>query len=264
MRGYAQTDSFSIYFQTAITSLNATQTQHIDSLLYAGKIGAGRSVSIVGYADEPGTTTLNKSIADKRAASIKAYLISSGIEPRQIQQCTGLGNLVRTGEDMGQRRVDIVVVGSIPRTPDTALGKNVVLRKPKRTLHDLGKMKPGELMVMENLLFKVSLPVFEKESMPILDELVDVMKEYPALVLKFEGHVCCGTKDTGANKLELGYSLSVLRARAVKDYLVAHDIKSNRLSFQGYGFSRPKVYPEVTQEDMYQNRRVEVRVMANK
>src|SRR5437763_15157338 len=76
---YSQSGSFSIYFPTGVTVLDDAQTRYLDSLLYAGSIRPGASINIIGYADEPGTTTLNKSIAGGRAVAVKAYLLSSGL-----------------------------------------------------------------------------------------------------------------------------------------------------------------------------------------
>lgn len=124
-------------------------------------------------------------------------------------------------------------------------------------------MKPDELMVIENLQFKVSTDTFEPASMPILEELAQVLQDYPGVKIQLEGHVCCGGKVDSAKKLSLGYQLSLSRAQAVLQYLVAHGISASRLSCAGFGFSRPKVFPEKGQEDSYINRRVEIRVIAN-
>ena len=273
--GYAQADSFSIYFPSGIAILDPGQTAYLDSLLYAGRLPGNGVVALTGYADEPGGEALNKAIAGKRAASVKAYLLSSGLENSRIVQCMGVGNLSHTGKDDRQRRVDIVctksgtaapVVAPAPAPHPKAAARAdsaIAAQKRKRSLRDLGIMKEDELLVIENLLFKVSTAEIVKESLPVLNELVDVLKDYPRLKIRIEGHVCCATKSKETDKLKLGYSLSLGRAEAVKDYLEAHQIAAARLSFAGFGFSRPKVYPEVTQEDMSLNRRVEIRVVSN-
>jgi outer membrane protein OmpA-like peptidoglycan-associated protein len=282
LSGHAQADSFSIYYPSGITIPDAVQTAYLDSLLYAGKIPGNGPVRITGYADEPGGAELNKMIADKRAASVKAYLLSSGMEEGRIVQCIGAGNLLHTGNDDRQRRVDIICPKS-PRMPVIASSLKASARtdssiasaakasadsvaaekKRMRSLRDLGKMKEDELLVIENLLFKVSTTEIVKESLPVLNELVDVLKDYPRLKIRIEGHVCCGTKSKETDKLKLGYSLSRGRAETVRNYLQEHQIAAARLSFAGFGFSRPKVYPEITQEDMSLNRRVEIRVISN-
>jgi len=264
--GNCQPDSFSIYFQTGVTSLQPVQIAYIDSLLYSGVIPGKAAISIMGYADEPGSPGLNQSIAGARAASVKAYLLSSGMERSQIRYCRGVGNILPSGNDARQRRVDIVwgrsrADAAIAAGPAPAAAP---ARTPRKGLKALGGMKMNELLVLEDLLFKLSDVQILKESMPVLDELVQVMNDYPALKIRIEGHVCCGSKSKETDKLSLGYSLSLGRAGAVREYLVAKDIDSARIFHAGYGFSKPKVYPEITDADMVLNRRVEIRVIANK
>ncbi len=264
--GNSQPDSFSVYFPSGVAVLQPAQTAYIDSLIYQGAIPGGAIVRIAGYADEPGSRLLNQSIAGQRAAQVKAYLLSSGLEARQIGSCRGAGNIMASGDDVRQRRVDIVwgppgvagpVVGGAPRAAAAA-------GKPKKSLKALGTMKMNERLVLENLLFKLSSPQLMPESIPVLDELVEVMQYYPALKIRIEGHVCCGSKSKEADKLSLGYTLSLGRAGAVREYLMGHAIDSNRIFHAGYGFSKPKVFPEITEADMFLNRRVEIRVIANK
>jgi outer membrane protein OmpA-like peptidoglycan-associated protein len=266
---YGQWDSFSVYFQSGVTVLNDEQTQYLDSMLYTGTVRPGDAINITGYADEPGTTVLNKSIAMRRADAVKVYLLSSGIESSQIVACAGLGNLVRSGDDMHQRRVDIVL-GRMRVPASTSAGKPEAAPKAgpalarKRSLRDLKTMKAGELMVIENLQFKVSTDVFEPVSLPVLQELADVLQDFPGVNIRLEGHICCGGKADSSDRLAMGYKLSLFRAQAVLKYLTSHGISSSRLSCTGFGFSRPKVFPERGPEDSYINRRVEIRVVTNK
>jgi outer membrane protein OmpA-like peptidoglycan-associated protein len=225
-------------------------------------------ISIIGYADEPGCTAINNTIATERATAVRTYLVSSGIESGSIALCKGMGNKMKTGTDPKERRVDIVRGIRdglmIVKTEAKAEAKAEPAVKRKRSLRDLSTMKAGEMMVIENLQFKVSTDSFEKESFPILKELADVLEDFPGISIRLEGHICCGGKTDSSKRLDLGYQLSLSRAQAVLEYLTRHGISGRRLSCVGYGFSRPKVFPERNQEDSYLNRRVEIRVTANK
>jgi outer membrane protein OmpA-like peptidoglycan-associated protein len=261
----AAQDSVSIYFRTGATALDAVQTHYLDSLLYADAINTQKAISIIGYADEPGTTPLNNTIAVQRAGAVKAYLLASGVDPANIVVCKGLGNRAHTGEDMHQRRTDILS-GKVALATRLESTKKVAVDTPKRkrSLRDLKTMKPGELMVLENLQFKVSTNVFEPESLPILKELAEVLQDFPGVSIRLEGHICCGGKVDSAHRLAVGYQLSLSRAQAVLEYLLAHKISGSRLSCAGFGFSRPKVFPERSLQDSYLNRRVEIRIVSNK
>jgi outer membrane protein OmpA-like peptidoglycan-associated protein len=266
---YGQTDSFSIQFRSGVFGLDEAQNARLDSFLFAARILPGTSISIVGYADEPGGTELNNTIAARRAASVKDYLLASGINRNNIIECKGVGNLVPSGEDAYQRRVDILlgkaaVPAVVSKSVTEVAKKEEVAAKPKRSLKELKNMKPGELMVIENLQFKLSTNEFEPVSRPILAELAEVLKELPEMKIKLEGHICCGGKTDSSKRLETGYELSLSRARAVLQYLTSHGISSSRLSCVGFGYLRPKVFPERSLADSYLNRRVEIRVVSNK
>lgn len=263
---HSQTDSFSVYYHTGISTLSEAQKQRLDSLLYDSHLHGQSLIYIRAYADEPGTNTLNNTLASSRAKTVADYLITSGINPAQLAQVAGFGNKVHTGSDYHQRRADILITHSatpIPIAASVQEKKDTLPPRP-RSLRDLKTMKPGEMMVIENLQFKVSTDSFEKVSFPILKELADVLHDFPGVSIRLEGHICCGSKADSSKWLTLGYELSLSRARAVLKYLTRHGISYTRLSCAGFGFSRPKVYPEQTQEDMYLNRRVEIRVVSNK
>jgi outer membrane protein OmpA-like peptidoglycan-associated protein len=49
----------------------------------------------------------------------------------------------------------------------------------------------------------------------------------------------------------------------VNDYLVKNGIDASRLTYKGYGHSRPKVSPEKSPADEQMNRRVEILVLDN-
>jgi OOP family OmpA-OmpF porin len=59
---------------------------------------------------------------------------------------------------------------------------------------------------------------------------------------------------------EYNMGLSLRRANAVKKYLVSKGVAENRLTTQGFGFSKP-VGPNTTPEERSLNRRVELQPM---
>jgi outer membrane protein OmpA-like peptidoglycan-associated protein len=105
---------------------------------------------------------------------------------------------------------------------------------------------------------------FLRESAPMLVELVDAMNAYPKLVIRIEGHICCNPSPGDGLDLETDITnLSEARAKAVKDYLVRNDIAPDRVSYKGFGHSSPIYpYPEKTEEERTQNRRVEIKIIS--
>jgi len=105
--------------------------------------------------------------------------------------------------------------------------------------------------VLEGVLFDTSKRDIKSPSFPILDEAVDVLRKNPDLKLQIQGH----TDSRGKSKYN--QRLSEKRAEAVMDYMVKKGIARERLSFIGYGSTRP-VASNLTPEGQAKNRRVEL------
>ncbi len=88
-----------------------------------------------------------------------------------------------------------------------------------------------------------------------LDDLVEILKNYPQLRIEVGGHTD-NTGDPAANR-----TLSQKRADIVKAYLVAQDIASSRMTSVGYGSSKPADTND-TDAGRQKNRRTEFRILA--
>ena len=82
---------------------------------------------------------------------------------------------------------------------------------------------------------------------------MELLQNNPTLSVELGGH----TDNTGT--AEANKKLSEARAKAVYGYLVSNSIVASRLSFQGYGESRP-VATNDTPEGRAENRRVEMTI----
>ena len=251
-----QPDTLQVYFPTGEYDIAGSHQSHLDSLLYSGYIKSSDSIRLVGYADEPGSRGLNNRLAAQRAASVKKYLLSSGIDAARISECEGKGNVIRSGEDQQQRRVDIVLN---PQKTQSFFKPTAPAEPP--SAFQFSAMKVGDVIILEQLQFRVSTSEFLTESLPVLETLANYLKDHSSIHIKIEGHICCGSDPKVLLKNDFWYSLSVNRAMAVYNYLVKHKISPERLSYEGFGFSKPRVFPEKTEEDRFKNRRVELRVM---
>jgi outer membrane protein OmpA-like peptidoglycan-associated protein len=124
------------------------------------------------------------------------------------------------------------------------------------TAVDIHQVEPavGTRVRLDNVQFAFDkaelLPGYEKE----LDKLVDLMTDYPFLRVEIEGH----TDDQGSDDYNL--NLSDARAKAVVDYLRKKKVEDERLTWKGYGESKPLV-PNTGEPNRAINRRVEFRVI---
>ena len=92
--------------------------------------------------------------------------------------------------------------------------------------------KPIEL---PNILYDFGKWDLRPESMVSLDKLVETLNDNPNITIELMSHT--DSRDTEEYNLDL----SQKRAQSVVEYLIAKDIKPDRLMAKGYGESSPKV-----------------------
>jgi len=106
----------------------------------------------------------------------------------------------------------------------------------------------------KTILFDTAKSSFQKQTYPVLQAMVAILKEYPTAKFALEGHTDSDGKDA------LNLSLSQSRAAAVRTYLVDNGIAADRLTSEGFGETKP-VASNKTKAGKAQNRRVEVKLV---
>lgn len=112
------------------------------------------------------------------------------------------------------------------------------------------KLEEGKTIHLNNIYFDHDRADFLSRSFDQLDKLVDVLDAHPFMKIRVQGH----TDDRG--DYDYNMSLSNNRASAVVDYLITQGISSHRLSYKGFGSSKP-LSTNKTHEGRRKNRRVE-------
>lgn len=112
------------------------------------------------------------------------------------------------------------------------------------------KLEEGKTIRLKNIYFDHDRADFLSRSYDQLDKLVDVLESHPMMKIRVQGH----TDIRGDYDYNL--SLSNGRASAVVEYLIAKGISSHRLSYKGFGSTKP-ISSNNTQEGRRMNRRVE-------
>jgi outer membrane protein OmpA-like peptidoglycan-associated protein/Tol biopolymer transport system component len=100
--------------------------------------------------------------------------------------------------------------------------------------------------------FDKSVP--KDESIPEMERIINYLRDNPDKNIQIEGH----TDDQGTD--EYNNKLSIDRAKAVREYLVAAGIDGSRISAVGYGKTKPLI-PDKTEEARKMNRRVELKIL---
>lgn len=122
-------------------------------------------------------------------------------------------------------------------------------------LHPVSTAKDS-VFVLQNVFFDTDKYILKNQSKVELDKLADFLTKNPTLNIELGGH----TDNVGDKKHN--QALSENRAKAVCDYLISKGIAKDRLTYRGYGDTRP-VVPNDSEEHRQMNRRTEFRVISN-
>jgi outer membrane protein OmpA-like peptidoglycan-associated protein len=121
--------------------------------------------------------------------------------------------------------------------------------KPTVTITDT------QLLISSKIYFDFNKDNIKEVSYPILDAVAEALLANPHIVqVRVEGH----TDNEGTEEYNL--DLSTRRAKAVVEYLIGKDVPAERLTFEGYGFTKPKASNK-TAEGRAINRRVEFTIL---
>ncbi|MGG9960690.1 OmpA family protein [Ferruginibacter sp. SUN106] len=120
----------------------------------------------------------------------------------------------------------------------------------------LQPLEAGAFIVLKNIFFDTKKFDLKPESIAELDKVVLLLNDNPKLRIEIDGH----TDNVGLAKDNL--TLSNNRAKAVVDYLSGKGIAPARLSFKGFGATKPMA-DNTTDTGKSQNRRTELSVISN-
>lgn len=93
-------------------------------------------------------------------------------------------------------------------------------------------------VTLENVFFDLSKATLRPTSFVELDKLVAFLNENGSVKIELSGHT-----DTRGNA-EKNKVLSENRAKSVYEYLISKGVDASRLSYKGYGASKPKISDE--------------------
>ncbi len=243
-------DTVALYFDTAEFELTNKHRQKLDSLYTIWRAKKPAEVKIYGYTDQTGNLPDNKDLSGRRANAVKKYLLKkgSGITDTDIADCRGLGPKMAAAANTADA--------------DARFRKAEIIVKYNSGRQNLGNLKSGKTLVIENLDFVPGRHMVTPESEPALENLLELLKQKPTLKIEIQGHICCDPGSDGLDESTGKKELSVNRARFVYNYLIKNGIEAKRLSYRGFGRTKPLVLPERTEADRQKNRRVEIKVVS--
>lgn len=225
-------------------------------------------ISIVGYTDHLGSEDYNKRLSLDRANCVADHIKSNWESTANISTIEGLGEITTISNsdnqgDAQNRRVDIILIDEPIKNKTNQKSKAIIqipaLDEPLAL--DIDTSTAANI-VLEGVEFIPGRHYPLPESREKLDQLSVTMKKYETLVIEIQGFICCDySQFDGLDNDTQTMNLSENRAKFIYDFLIRVGIDEDRLSYKGYGSSKPKVFPENTEDDRQANRRVEIRII---
>ncbi|QKJ62962.1 OmpA family protein [Flavobacterium sp. M31R6] len=250
-------------------------------------LNANNTVKVVGvhgFCDEEGSVVYNDTLAKKRIDYV-FNIIKSKVKIREDFKTRNFGELHTSSPIQAENR-KVTLYYILPK--DFANEEKIIAPKKEVTLE---KKKPkikfsdvyvfenpdgstvnikidtifmkkvslanvGEKLKLESMNFFVDTFAIMPQSRSVMFELLTVMQNCPDLKIQIQGHICCVKKDIR--------DLSTQRAKAICKFLEYNGIDKSRMTFIGFGSSKPLyALPEKTEAEREANRRVEIEIIAN-
>jgi outer membrane protein OmpA-like peptidoglycan-associated protein len=239
---------------------------------------------VFGYCDSIDDSKYNKGLAMRRVNSMIAFFDKSNIAVAGNVELKSFGKDFKRSKNQSENRKVEVFYKSTPnkapelnvkaKTPfstneagqvnEAKVEKDFEFRPLKEMVEEerskltgkFEKAKVGDLIRINNISFYFNSEKVMDESLPILEELYQIMFLNPTLRIEIHGHICC---NPNPNDTKLSYR----RALVILKFLTKRGIQVNRLAYKGYGSNDP-IYkvPEKNEQQRAANRRVEILIVA--
>ena len=261
---YSQDDSLSIFFESAKFDISYNQQVKLEHFIANLDDEKYNGFRMYGYADYIGDTDYNLELSQKRLNEVRKFLTSRGITDEMIIDNIAKGELSDKSEnEIGNsksRRVDVIyaqieiidteIIEEKEQEPQQFIAEE------SRSIDEFDNAEVGSTLVLDNLNFNPGTAKILNTSRPVLEKLLEIMRNNPSLKIEIQGHICCESSRV------THYGVSYARAKMVYDYLISKGVSHYRLSFTDFGASRKLVEPELKEADRIKNRRVEIKILS--
>ena len=274
-------EQFILYFDSNKFELNEAENEKFKKWISSNK--DSKIVAINGFTDEDGSNSFNDSLAKRRVAFALSE-IQSRIKIREDFKSRSFGedfkqsiikaenrkvtiyyilpkDIIREDEILGIKKETVVKPRPTPSYPEKLVftnpdGSRLEIKLDVAFMNQINKGKAGEKLKIENLNFLINTFIVVNESRGKMYELLLVMEQNPKLKIEIQGNLCCQPIDRT--------NLSTQRAKAIYNFLVSNKIDKSRLSYKGFGSTRPIFsLPERNESERATNRRVEILILEN-
>lgn len=127
--------------------------------------------------------------------------------------------------------------------------------KPRKVDIEVKPIAVGKAYKLNNINFATNSTEMGREAKLVIDEFAIFLTENPKMKVAINGH----TDDIGNDADNM--TLSDNRAKAVYDYLISRGVDAGRLSYKGFGETKP-LSPNTSEANRAKNRRTEFVIVA--
>ena len=199
-----------------------------------------------GFCDSIDTKNYNIKLSERRIENVQILLDKSGLKFSKELHKVAFGKEFKQSKIQAENRKVIIFYNEATVLPiESELTKRIK------------SSKVGEYIALPNIYFFNNSARIVPKSEPTLYDLRCAMEENPKLKIEIQGHICCQTFGDPANT-------STARARAIYNYLLRNKINKNRMTFKGFGTTKPiHPIPEKNTQQEDENRRVAILILQN-
>ncbi len=112
----------------------------------------------------------------------------------------------------------------------------------------------NDTFVLKNLIFDLDRATIKPEAQVVLNQLAQIMKDQPNMIILLEGHTAIG--NARQNRV-----LSERRVASTKKYLVSQGVSKQNIQTKGWGQEKPLIVTRDIAKGRI-NRRVEIQILA--
>ena len=210
-------------------------------------IAANKNIEItklLGYCDSIDTKNYNKKLAERRIDNVQILLDKSGLKFNKNIEKIALGKEFKQSKVQAENRKVTIFYTE----PEIAPLESELTKRIKNS-------KVGETITLPNIYFFNNSARIVPKSQPTLIDLRCAMEENTKLKIEIQGHICC-------QLISDINDVSTARARAIYNFLLRSKIDRKRMTFKGFGTTRPiHPIPEKTPQEEDENRRVEILII---
>jgi len=259
-------DKISLYYKTDIYNLSNAQKEEITNFIQYYKEAKIYKIVIIGSADFMGANNYNLNLSKKRAHTVSSFIKGNHNIKVQIKALGEQKNPYDYIPPRGishHRKTMIICEYILPKS--RSIKQNYKSSKKDSYLNEIATISKNKTFRLRNINFNYGKATLTKPSYFELNNLLQILRKNPNIIISLDGHVCCGkSKFTEYDITKYTrITLSTKRAKKIHDYLLSKGIDSTRLNYKGYEFTKPLYYPERNERHKYLNRRVEVKIIKN-